>query len=621
MADIRWGWSGDLSELAGAGVAEIADALAGHHRTLTAEEPASSHFQAWRASLKSATAGAVWLAENRPESARWHVVFEYELPRERGRRPDMVLLAGDTIVVVEFKGYAETMPAHIDQVEAYVRDLGDYHAGSHGRRIVPVLCLTASHRPLAQDGETILTSAGYLGEALMLATSEAAGENAIDPESWLNADYQPLPSLVNAARIIFEHEDLPHIRRAESAGIPDTIAVLDRVADKARSEGESHLVLVTGVPGAGKTLVGLQFVYESHFGETDGQQAVFLSGNGPLVKVLQYTLSSRVFVQDVLGFLRSYGGNRAALPAEHIWVFDEAQRAFDAEMAQEKRGEPISEPEDFLRLGERLDSWALMVGLIGEGQEINRGEEAGITQWNDALGVMEKPWAVHCPPSLADVFSNASSVSIEPSLSLDTTLRSHRAEQIHEWVALLLDGRLGECKKLSHILINQGFEMYVTRDIEAARLYVRERYAGMQDARYGLLASSKARNLVEHGFMNEYQFTKNMRVGPWFADDPTSSYSCCALRDTATEFQCQGLELDMPIIGWGHDLWWTGAMWDCSTKYKVKNPRQIRLNAYRVLLTRGRDGFIVFVPPEPKYTPVFDALVEAGCPTLSRTWI
>lgn len=621
MANSKWGWAGTLLDLARGEAAEMVVLLAEHYRGLNSEEPSSSHIQAWRSSITAAGLAARWLAEKRPESASWHVVFEYELPRERGRRPDMVLLAGDTIVIVEFKGYAEAMPAHVDQVEAYVRDLGDYHAGSHGRRIVPVLCLTASRRPIVQDGETIITSGDHLGEALMMATARAAASNSVIPEVWLNADYQPLPSLVNAARIIFEHEDLPHIRRAESAGIPETIAVLDRVADRARADGESHLVLVTGVPGAGKTLVGLQFVYESHFGETDGQQAVFLSGNGPLVKVLQYTLKSRVFVQDVLGFLRSYGGTRAALPTEHIWVFDEAQRAFDAEMAQEKRGEPISEPEDFLRLGERLDSWALMVGLIGEGQEINRGEEAGIAQWNDALGVMEKPWAVHCPPSLADVFSNASSVDVEPSLSLDTTLRSHRAEQIHEWVSLLLDGRLNECKTLSLVFISQGFEMYVTRDIEAARLYVRERYAGMQDARYGLLASSKARNLLDYGFMNEYQFTKNMRVGPWFADDPSSSYSCCAMRDTATEFQCQGLELDMPIIGWGHDLWWTGAIWDCSTKYKVKNPRQIRLNAYRVLLTRGRDGIIVFVPPEPKYNPVFDALVDAGCSTLTRTWI
>jgi len=234
---------------------------------------------------------------------------------------------------------------------------------------------------------------------------------------------------------------------------------------------------------------------------------------------------------------------------------------------------------------------------------------------------MNKPWIVHCPGALAPMFSSASQVLPDELLNLDVTLRSHRAESTHLWVAQLLAGNLEECKRLSRELKGQGFEMYITRDIEAARLYVRERYKGATDARYGLLASSKARNLLSYGFTNEYQYTKNMRVGPWFADPPESSYSCCALRDTATEFQCQGLELDMPVIGWGHDLWWTGSGWDCSTRYHVKDPRQIRLNAYRVLLTRGRDGFIVFVPPEPNYDGVFHALESAGCSSLSRVWI
>jgi hypothetical protein len=529
-------------------------------------------------------------------------------------------VTGAEVAVVEFKQHSEPMPGHVDQVEAYARDLAEYHSGSHGRSVHAVLCLTGSQGSVSRGAHTLIASGDRLGQALQTVL-QSHDQAQIDFDLWLRADYQPLPSLVEAARIIFDHEDLPHIRRAESAGIPETLTALDRVANEARSRGESHLALLTGVPGAGKTLVGLQFVYETHFGERDGQQAVFLSGNGPLVKVLQYTLQSRVFVQDVLGFLRTYGGSRTALPNEHIWVFDEAQRAFDAEMALEKRGEAISEPEDFLRLGARLDSWSLMVGLIGEGQEINRGEEAGIEQWNQALACMDQPWIVHCPPSLASVFPNAERVESDPRLSLDVTLRSHRAEEIHKWVSYLLEGKLENCKAMSDRLMAEGFETYVTRDIEAARVYVKERYEGMRDARYGLLASSKARNLLDYGFLNEYQFTKNMRVGPWFADEPSSSYSCCALRDTATEFQCQGLELDMPIVGWGHDLWWTGDSWDCSTRYKVKNPRQIRLNAYRVLLTRGRDGFIVFVPPEPKYDRVSHALVEAGCRTLHRTWM
>jgi hypothetical protein len=562
------------------------------------------------------------LEDENPGVSDWLIVHEYELPRERGRRPDVVVLADGVVIVLEFKEYDVPMPAHIDQVEAYARDLSEYHRASHDRPIRAVLVPTRYKGCPSKSGATTIVGAPHLAGALAEAAVVSEAAPPLELTDWLESDYAPLPSLVNAARIIFNHEPLPHIRRAESAGIPQTLAALDAITVKAHQKQQSHLALVTGIPGAGKTLVGLQYVYGTHFGEgQDDQRAVFLSGNGPLVKVLQHTLKSRVFVQDVLGFLKTYGAAGKAMPNEHIWVFDEAQRAFDADMAREKRGAAISEPEDFLRLGERLDSWAVMVGLIGEGQEINRGEEAGLRQWNDALGVMDKPWIVHCPEALAPMFSSAAQVLSDELLNLDVTLRSHRAESTHLWVAQLLAGNLEECKRLSRELKGQGFEMYVTRDIEAARLYVRERYRGATDARYGLLASSKARNLLSYGFTNEYQYTKNMRVGPWFADPPESSYSCCALRDTATEFQCQGLELDMPIIGWGHDLWWTGSGWDCSTRYHVKDPRQIRLNAYRVLLTRGRDGFIVFVPPEPTYDGVFHALESAGCSSLSRVWV
>ncbi|MDR3685653.1 MAG: DUF2075 domain-containing protein [Coriobacteriia bacterium] len=618
----RWGWAGTATRFLACDPAAILDRLRDHYRRLNLEEPTRSHDVAWRDSIQCVGEALRIVAVENPASRDWHLVFEYELSRERGRRPDLVVLAGGSIVVVEFKGYPNPSPAAIDQASDYARDLADYHEASHNHPVFATLCLTSGNAAPTRIKDVAVVSGRDLATGIGMCLAPLPAARAIDAREWLESEYAPLPSLVAAARLIFEHEELPHIRRAESAGIPETIAVLDRVAERAQSAEESHLVLVTGVPGAGKTLVGLQFVYESHFGAGDDKQkAVFLSGNGPLVDVLQHTLKSKVFVQGVLGFLRTYGGSHGSLPREHVWVFDEAQRAFDAEMALEKRGEAISEPEDFLRLGERLDSWALMVGLVGEGQEINRGEEAGIAQWNDALGTMDKPWHVHCPPALASVFTNAAETTVEERLSLDVTLRSHRAEEIHHWVSLLLDGDLEACRPLAGKLLGQGFELYVTRDLEAAKTYAQERYAGATDARYGLLASSKARNLLGYGFTNEYQFTKNMRVGPWFADRPESAFSCCSFRDTATEFQCQGLELDMPIIGWGHDLWWATDHWDCSTKYHVKDPRQLRMNAYRVLLTRGRDGFVVFVPPEPKYTPVWDSLVSAGCMDLSRVWI
>ena len=352
------------------------------------------------------------------------------------------------------------------------------------------------------------------------------------------------------------------------------------------------------MPGSGKTLVGLQFVYQTHFGDWGGrQQAVFLSGNGPLVEVLQYALKSRVFVQDVHGFLKSYGGNQSRVPQEHIWVYDEAQRAWDANQVMEKRGHPTSEPEDFLRIGARKRSWALMVGLIGEGQEIHVGEEAGLAQWNQAIAAMPEPWVVHCPTKIAHVFTAAAGVETSDHLDLTVSLRTHLAENVQDWVANLLDGRLEQAAELATTVRKQGFDLYLTGSREEAEDYVRERYRGQEDARYGLLASSKAK-LNDYAIYSDYLSTRSLRVGPWFYDAPDKPLSCCRLRDPVTEFQCQGLELDFPIVCWGQDLAWDGKAWQSQVprRTKARDPHQLRINSYRVLLSRARDGMCIWVP-------------------------
>ena len=394
--------------------------------------------------------------------------------------------------------------------------------------------------------------------------------------------------------------------------MPQALAALNAIVDKATREGGNHLALLTGVPGAGKTLVGLQFVYLARERDDDARPAVFLSGNGPLVQVLQHALQSKIFVQDVHGFLKSYGGRSARTPEERIWVYDEAQRAWDADQVNKKRGQELSEPEDFLRLGARVGGSAVMVGLIGEGQEIHLGEEAGLRQWNDALRAVGGKWTVHCPPRLAGNF-NAVAVVDAPALDLTTTLRSHLASDLHRWVGILLEANLSDAQKLASSVRSAGFALYVGRELGAITAYVRERYAGELDKRYGLLASSKGTVLHGFGIDNSYAATKRVRLGPWYNDDPFSRLSCCQLTEIVTEFSCQGLELDFPIIGWSDDLIWVGSRWhDKPGRSSARDPRRLRLNSYRVLLTRGRDGMAIFIPPTPTMTATYEALLEAG---------
>lgn len=578
------------------------------------ENPSKSQVHAWLDSRRVLRGAYQRVLLERPESLLWTLAFEYELPRERGRRPDLVILAGGDIIVVEFKEHSVATPAFRDQVEAYARDLSEYHAASHGRRVHSLLVLTGAQDDF--DPSDIACSPQQLSErllALPIGTSPP-----IVPSEWLESEYQPLPSLVCAARMIFDHEPLPNVRRAESYGVNEAVALLRNLAVECRSEGGMRLALVTGVPGAGKTLVGLKFVYDSDLDHDGHPGAVFLSGNGPLVNVLQYVLKSRVFVRDVHGFLKRYGGTSTKMPAEHIWVYDEAQRAWDSAMVKEKGRSEFSEPEDFLNIGEKHGDWALMIGLIGEGQEINRGEESGLRQWNQAIANSGREWKVYCPSRVASTFTAAAETVAADELNLDRSLRSHRADRVHEWVALVLEGDSDRAYDIATELKAEGFAMYATQDVEAARLYVKERYAESLEARYGLLVSSKGR-LRDKGFPDDFY----LKHGPWFDDPPTSRSSCCSLEVAATEFQCQGLELDMPIVGWGLDFVRTQGRWLLPPRARAttRDPLQITKNAYRVLLTRGRDGLVIVTPPMLGLDEVHKLLVDSGCNTLSRVWL
>lgn len=575
------------------------------------QAPSRTQVQVWDESVAALHTALRQLVESQASASSWGIILEYELPRERGRRPDALLLAPGRLGVIEFKSAVSPKPEFVDQVAAYARDLSEYHAGTHDLRTIPIL-VTSAKVQFSERHRAFIVGQGDLG-ALLVDQFEASSGPLPELLAWAESEYAPLPALVTAARKIFNHEPLPAIRRAQSAGIPEALSALSAAVSKAEMQGERHLALVTGVPGAGKTLVGLQFVYATRSQSDDSKDAVLLSGNGPLVKVLQHALNSRVFVQDVHGFLKRYGGMSKRTPMERIWVYDEAQRAWDSEQVQAFRDHDLSEPDDFLNLGARVPDWAMMVGLVGEGQEIHVGEESGIAQWNDAIAKNPLAWHVHCPARLSTTFPAAASVTQVDALDLTTSLRSHTASEVQDWVKELLLGRLDQAATAAVRAQNSGYVMYLCDNLERAKDYVRTRYQDAPDARFGLVASSKAKNLETHGIRAGFLDTRKIRVGPWFNDEPSSPNSCCQLEVTVTEFQCQGLELDFPIVGWGNDLTWNGAQWESRKERnpRARDPHNLRLNSYRVLLSRGRDGILVFCPPETP-TATREALLYSG---------
>ncbi len=266
-----------------------------------------------------------------------------------------------------------------------------------------------------------------------------------------------------------------------------------------------------------------------------------------------------------------------------------------------------------MKLGMRTPDWAMLVGLIGEGQEIHLGEEGGLRLWSDAIKASSGDWTIHCPQHVTSVF-DGQKVVVDDALELKVTLRSHAAGGLHDWVKHVLDGQLSEASSIADSMQRASFDLYVTRDLEEAKRYVRDRYAGQEERRFGLLGSSKAKHLALFGMNTSFQGTRGLRHGPWYNEPASSLKSCCQMLEVATEFSCQGLELDFPIVGWDTDLVWNGKEWATSVvRSKAHNARQLRLNSYRVLMTRGRDGMTIFVPPLAALDATYGALISAGC--------
>ena len=612
---VTHGWSGSIRQFLDTPESMIERALQDHISGLFGHGASLSQVEAWIEEVSIVKNSFRNLAISRQDCLQWSLVFEYELPLEGGRRPDVIVLGPGKLIVLEFKQDISVSRAAIDQVSAYARDLSEYHSETHDLDVIPLLVPTKANNLNIQTENVFAVSPDFIASTL---DSLPIG-NKIDLSNWIAGDYAPLPTLIAAAKMIFKNERLPAIKRAESLGVGRAVAALEKIARDARENSHRSMAFVSGVPGAGKTLVGLQFVHQE---SAEHVNAVFLSGNGPLVDVLSGALKSTVFVKDLHSFIKTHGLT-AKIPKQHIIVFDEAQRAWDATHMDNKNRVPFSEPELLVAIGERIENWATLVGLIGQGQEINTGEEAGISGWADALNSSKsgQEWKVFTPPRFTHEFKTHS-VHEVPELDLTKSLRSRKAEDLHQWVENLLEGNVAAAALDAMKMSKDDFNIFITRDLELAKEYLDNRYEGYDEARYGILASAKDKALPEFGILNGFMDTKKIKYRDWYNNSKGEANSCANLESPMTEFGCQGLELDMAVVAWGDDFLWDGGKWEMRkmrTRFPQKDPHTLRKNSYRVLLTRSRDGLVIFVPPLEKFDFTEMVLLASGTKPLTRT--
>lgn len=575
------------------------------------------------------------------------ILLEYTIPRI-GKRVDAVILYKGLVILLEFKvGDNEYRKTTFDQVLDYALDLKYFQSGCQELIIVPISVPTEApekHHNIHKYPDGVLSPIGAnrnnIGK-VMNRVFKKYEQPDFDYDVWENAVYMPTPTIIEAAQALYSNHRVEEISRsdAKAHNLTVTTDAIKRIIADSKAMQKKSIIFITGVPGAGKTLIGLNLASEFH-NNKKGEHAVFLSGNLPLVSVLQEALARdkvqreseagrkmskadakrevKSFIQIIHTYRDEYVGNDRK-PTEHVAIFDESQRSWTREelnsfMEKKKgiRGFDYSEPEFLISTVDRLEDWGVIVCLVGGGQEINKGE-AGMPEWFDSLRRSFSGWDIYTADNIKDneylrgrsweSLVTGLNVIINNKLYLTTSMRSFRSENVSSLVKFLLDNDMANAKRMYKNLQDK-YPIVITRSLDTAKKWVQNMARGTE--RYGIFASSNAARLKPCGVV----YAKDRSsISPenWFLNSKDDIRSSYFLEAVASEFETQGLELDYAIVAWDADFRIENGKWIAYQMSTRKNPSDWSLvkneekilfmkNAYRVLLTRARQGFIIFIP-------------------------
>jgi len=621
-----------------------------------------------------------------PNVKKWHLLLEYEIPRLNSRI-DAVIIADDLLFVIEFKFDRKKFElADIRQAEDYALDLFDFHLESRERIIIPILlaplATTSINSFVLSSNEYVLhclkANSNTLSKIIYDAYQQYHDESKekIDHLEWEQSEYQPTPTIVQAANALFAGQKVEDISKYGADNLAKTCKSIIQIINSAIEKNKKTICFVTGVPGAGKTLVGLNVIHEKEGFKNEDFNSAYFSGNGPLIKVLReslcrddYQRNKSLYIAKKLGKrpkkeeseskikskiqnlhqIIKDGLSKKKYIAEKVVVFDEAQRCWDAihfsNKAKQNRNreknpfliEEKSEAELLFEFMNRHNGWSVIIALVGGGQEINTGE-GGIQEWGKAIENKFSDWEVHVSPQLLlgdsstdnqKLFSGSiDNIVVHPNIDLHLSVsqRSFRASKLNEWVNAVINNKPSEAYELANS-IREVYPLFISRDIVATKDWLRKRKAGTK--RIGLVASSGGLRLKPFGIHVKEAIDEAM----WFLNNENDIRSSYYLEIAATEYAVQGLELDWVGICWDADLRRENNSWHfrrfSGTKWQYSNTiaeQKFLLNTYRVLLTRAREGIIIFVPTGDKsdptrlpefYDPIFTYLISCGLTEIS----
>ncbi len=602
----------------------------------------TSQTRAWLADLLRLQDCLHSVVTQRSFALTWSLLLEFPIPRKE-KRIDVVILAGCEIVVLELKT-SDTGRESLRQAEEYALLLHYFHQPSNQRKIhtflvAPSVDMSAEDRqgflPLMEAPAYWVSRVQRVSwselDRCLARLPECEGRQPIDSIDWDLGEYRPVPTILDAALSLRSGLNIREVAHSRAArhDVDRLTRFVARAINDSRSNAAYCICFITGVPGSGKTLVGLNLAFTT---TTRDEPIHFMSGTGPLVDVLQAVLAdhhkqstgvpaqaarmfAKTLIENVHVFAKTYSEDPLGrAPSNHVIIFDEAQRAWDREQNWRKFRRDYSEPEMLLRIMERHSDWAVLIALVGGGQEINSGE-AGLAEWGRALEKSSKAWTIFASEEaleggssvagsrLLEGSSSALVVQAEPELHLDVSIRNLGAETYASWVNAVVSGNAESAAETGASL---HFPIILTRSLTKTRAVLLENTLGL--SRCGLVGSSGAARLRAEGLEPDSNFHGEYPWPHWYLGQRSDVRSSFQLEVFATEFEIQGLELDWIGVCWGGDYVWsdTRRRWLPRVFRQGKTSRwsdlkdirkqQYRSNAYRVLLTRARQGVVLFVP-------------------------
>lgn len=545
------------------------------------------------------------------DNPNWKIIFEFPIPMSSGKRPDILLLNGVTVFLIEIKNKKQYTLADLNQIKGYDLDLTFYHSAAKNFKISPILILLKNNNLELEDDEILVVSKDKLKNILLKNYEEYL---FVNPDSLFDGEFKPIPSITEYAKSVFQNTQIKNVEIPEIKASIELNEEILTIYNEVKNNNKKGIIFINGEAGTGKSAIGLSSAYNLN--------GLYVTKNRQFYEHLSNELGSHTNIKTSHNFVKEYLNNPKK-PNWDVVIFDEAQRFFSDYKMRSYFNEDRSEQEVVLDFFSEKE-WCLVIVLIGVGQEIGFGEYSDLDIWKKALNSSLSSWNVYGTKSTKKMLGHfyKSNFHERNKFDLYYSFRNLRSSSYPDFVNTLLDFegdfqsiKFKKLKQEYDVLRGNGFNILITRKFDSSINYCKNRFGNTPNAFCTLSSSqgyidyeqlnSENSELFKCGYENSVKIDVNDYLKNNALNSDNHYYSL-------TEYSSIGFEVEMPIVIWGFDFLWYKNCWNYDFERKITGGAYLRKNTYRVFLTRGRNGLVLFFPPTWEFDNTFNLFKELG---------